>query len=75
MITLLFTFAVLCLVMLALAIGVLAGRKPIQGSCGGLSAATRADCPVCGGDATRCDAPAGRGVQQVPASSEASRDG
>lgn len=32
------TFAVVLVVVLAMAIGVLAGRKPIAGSCGGLSA-------------------------------------
>jgi hypothetical protein len=73
MITLLFTVAILALVMLGLAVGVIAGRKPIQGSCGGLSAASRENCPVCGGDSTRCESTSG--VQQVPAASEAKRDG
>jgi len=32
------TFAVVTIVVLGMAIGVMAGRKPIAGSCGGLSA-------------------------------------
>lgn len=31
------TFLTLCLAVLAMAVGVLAGRKPIAGSCGGLN--------------------------------------
>jgi hypothetical protein len=73
--TLLFTFAALCLVTLALAIGVIAGRKPLQGSCGGLAGATREDCPVCGGDNARCATAGSGGVQSQPAASEAKRDG
>jgi len=54
--TLLFTLGVFLLVALALALGVLAGRKPIQGSCGGISAVSGGDCPVCGGNPAKCDA-------------------
>jgi hypothetical protein len=32
------TFAIVLIVVLAMAVGVLAGRKPIAGSCGGLAA-------------------------------------
>jgi hypothetical protein len=57
--TFLFTLGLFLLVAVALAIGVIAGRKPIQGSCGGLSAATREDCPICGGNPARCDTKTG----------------
>ena len=72
--TLLFTILILALVMLGLAVGIIAGRKPIQGSCGGLASATREDCPICGGDAARCETAPGV-VQQVPAARQANRDG
>lgn len=48
----LLTFVLVCILMLAMSIGVLAGRKPIAGSCGGLNGA--ADCEICGGDVSRC---------------------
>jgi hypothetical protein len=39
-----------------MAVGVLAGRGPIKGSCGGMSAMSGEDCPICGGNPARCDA-------------------
>lgn len=40
----------------AMAIGVIAGRKPIAGSCGGMGAVGMDKaCDVCGGDKTKCD--------------------
>ena len=56
MATLFFTLAFFLLVTAAMAIGVLAGRKPIQGSCGGMSAMLDADCPLGGGNPAKCDA-------------------
>ena len=56
MATLLFTLAFFLLMTAAMAIGVLSGRKPIQGSCGGMSALLDSDCPVCGGNPAKCDA-------------------
>lgn len=44
--TLLITFAVLLAVIAAMAIGVMNGRKPISGSCGGLNGG---HCEICGG--------------------------
>lgn len=39
----------------AMSIGVMLGRRPIQGSCGGLGAlGVDAECKLCGGIATRC---------------------
>ena len=40
-----------------MAIGVLLGRKPIAGSCGGVGAALGEKdytCPLCGGDENKC---------------------
>ncbi|MFM7783119.1 MAG: (Na+)-NQR maturation NqrM [Gammaproteobacteria bacterium] len=59
--TLAISLLVLLLVFAALAIGLIAGRGPIKGSCGGIAAMTREDCPICGGNPAKCDSadPAG----------------
>jgi hypothetical protein len=44
--TLLLTFAILLAVIAAMAIGVMNGRKPISGSCGGLGGGS---CELCSG--------------------------
>jgi hypothetical protein len=50
------TFFVIVLVMLMMSVGVLLGRKPVQGSCGGLNNIEGlADCEICGGDSSRCE--------------------
>ena len=39
-----------------MAIGVLLGRKPIAGSCGGMKAlGMEMECEICGGDAATCE--------------------
>ena len=39
-----------------MAIGVLCGRKPIAGSCGGMKAlGMEMECEICGGDAAKCE--------------------
>ncbi len=49
-----FTFMLLFVVLMA--VGLILGRKPIKGSCGGMSAVgMEAACDVCGGDQTKCD--------------------
>ena len=55
MTTLVLTFVFMLLLMTAMAIGVLAGRKPISGSCGGMKAlGMDVSCEVCGGDPDIC---------------------
>jgi hypothetical protein len=47
---------VICLVMAAMAVGVINGRAPIKGSCGGMGAlGIDTACEICGGDPQRCD--------------------
>ena len=47
---------VICLVMAAMAVGVMNGRAPIKGSCGGMGAlGIDKACDICGGDPKRCD--------------------
>jgi hypothetical protein len=50
-------FVFILLVILAMAIGVLNGREPIKGSCGGLNRLGMRDgeCPVCGDNPAKCD--------------------
>ena len=50
------SLAVIAVVIAAMAIGVLMGRAPIKGSCGGMGAlGLKDDCEICGGSALRCD--------------------
>ena len=51
LVTLGLSFAVIGLVIVAMAVGVMAGREPIKGSCGGLNGG---GCELCGGDTSRC---------------------
>jgi hypothetical protein len=47
---------VIGLVIAGMAVGVLAGRPPIKGSCGGMGAlGIDTACEICGGDPKRCD--------------------
>ena len=44
------------LVMAGMAVGVIAGRAPIKGSCGGMGAlGVDTACELCGGNPQRCD--------------------
>jgi hypothetical protein len=49
LVTFLLTFAVVLIAIAAMAIGVIRGRSPIRGSCGGLNGGP---CALCGGN---CD--------------------
>lgn len=52
----LLTALVFGIVILAMAVGVLVGREPIKGSCGGIGAlGIDQACDICGGDPRRCD--------------------
>lgn len=53
--TVILTLLLVCLVFAAMAVGVLLGRKPIQGSCGGLGAVgVEGDCGACSRPAHQC---------------------
>jgi uncharacterized protein len=43
------------LVFAVMAIGVLLGRKPLKGSCGGVGARGLSGCELCGGDPEQCE--------------------
>ncbi len=52
----LISFGTVFFVVLAMSVGVLAGRGPIKGSCGGMSAlGFDTECEICGGDPNKCD--------------------
>jgi hypothetical protein len=52
---------VFSLVIAAMAVGVMAGRSPIKGSCGGLGKLGVAGaCEICGGDTQRCEQQTGK---------------
>lgn len=54
--TMILTFAGLLLIITAMSVGVLLGRKPITGSCGGMSAlGMDTVCDICGGDPNKCE--------------------
>lgn len=56
--TVLLAIVVLLVLVAAMSIGVIMGRKPIKGSCGGVGAAlgeTEYICPMCGDDPAKCD--------------------
>ena len=52
----LISFVLIGLVMAGMAIGVMAGRGPLKGSCGGMGAlGIDTACDICGGDPQRCE--------------------
>ena len=63
LITLVLAFFVMLAVVAGMAVGVVFGRKPISGSCGGLSAlGGSAPCEICGGNPARCDSETNSGT-------------
>lgn len=63
MLTVVLAFALMLLLVAAMAVGVLMGRKPISGSCGGMSAlGMEVACDICGGDKGKCDEETKKGV-------------
>ncbi|MBD2859104.1 (Na+)-NQR maturation NqrM [Spongiibacter sp. KMU-158] len=58
MATFIITAVFILLVVTAMAVGVLLGRKPISGSCGGVGAALNDPdyiCDLCGNDPKKCE--------------------
>ncbi len=54
--TVLLAFLVTLTIISVMAVGVIFGRKPITGSCGGMKAlGMQMECEVCGGDPERCE--------------------
>ena len=54
--TWLLVFVVMLLVVFGMAIGVIMGRKPIAGSCGGIAnLGIEKECSICGGSREKCE--------------------
>lgn len=54
--TVLLVFGIMLIVVLGMSVGVLMGRKPIAGSCGGIAnLGIEKECSICGGDRTKCE--------------------
>ena len=54
--TLTLTFVLMLLLVAGMAVGVMLGRAPLSGSCGGLKRlGIDAECEICGGNPSRCD--------------------
>ncbi|MGB0203932.1 MAG: (Na+)-NQR maturation NqrM [Neptuniibacter sp.] len=56
MATMIFAFIFLMIVIAAMSVGVIMGRKPISGSCGGLAnVGIEGKCSICGDDPQKCE--------------------
>ena len=56
MTTLILAFVLMLLLVAGMAVGVLFGRKPISGSCGGMKAlGMDVSCEICGGNPDLCE--------------------
>ncbi|WP_304638432.1 (Na+)-NQR maturation NqrM [Pseudomonas sp.] len=52
----LLAFLLMSLIVAGMAIGVMAGRKPIAGSCGGIGlVGIDKECSICGGNPNKCE--------------------
>ena len=60
------SLAVIGLVIVGMSVGVLAGRPPIKGSCGGIGAlGVDAGCAICGGNPRTCDTQTRKGAAEA----------
>ena len=58
MLEFLIALVVLLLIVAGMSVGVMMGRQPLKGSCGGVGAAlgeANYTCEICGGDPDKCD--------------------
>ncbi len=69
MTTVLLAFLIMLLLVAGMAVGVVFGRKPISGSCGGMKAlGMDMACEICGGDPDRCETTESAGAASRPTS-------
>lgn len=61
MTTVLISLLLMAVIMAAMAVGVIFGRTPIKGSCGGLNnVGVEENCELCGGNPAKCDSTPGK---------------
>jgi hypothetical protein len=61
MTTIFISVLLMALIMAAMAVGVIFGREPIKGSCGGLNnVGVEENCELCGGNPAKCDSASGK---------------
>lgn len=54
--TFLLVLLIVGILLLAMSVGVIMGRKPISGTCGGIGAlGLGGSCDICGGDTKKCE--------------------
>ena len=54
--TFLLVLAIVILLMVGMSVGVIFGRKPISGTCGGIGAlGISSSCDICGGNTQKCE--------------------
>ena len=76
MLELFLAIAVMLLIVAGMAIGVIMGRKPLKGSCGGVAAALGEEnytCDICGGDPNKCDEESGNPTAKTDLAYDASK--
>jgi uncharacterized protein len=72
-VTAVLAFLLMLIIVASMAIGVMFGRKPIAGSCGGMKAlGMNVECEICGGNPNACDS-AGSSTRDARGSSAAKR--
>ncbi|MBT3610961.1 MAG: (Na+)-NQR maturation NqrM [Gammaproteobacteria bacterium] len=71
MTTVIFAFVAMLTLTAAMAVGVIFGRKPIAGTCGGMKAlGMEMDCEICGGDQEVCDSVEGNAPTKTSVDAE-----
>ena len=71
MTTVIFAFVAMLTLTAAMAVGVIFGRKPIAGTCGGMKAlGMEMDCEICGGDQEVCDSVEGNASTKTSVDAE-----
>ncbi len=70
--TVVLAFFFMLVIVAGMSVGVIMGRKPIAGSCGGMKAlGLDTSCEVCGGDPTACENTERRPMRVTAAQAEA----
>lgn len=70
-----FAFIIMVLVIAGMAIGVIMGREPLKGSCGGIQKlGLKGKCEICGGDMEICESEKQKNLDKKLAARKAVQD-